>query len=456
MWRPHGPGPSKGVVVKSRLRVPVAAGIAVGLVVVGALGPFRAGSSLGEPTSPPQAEAYLGPTVSVADLDAAIGALQTRLENEPDDAASFARLGLAYIQKARISADPSYYPKAEKVLSRSLELQESENFEAMLGMGALDLARHDFSGALDWGRRAKRINPDNAQIRGVIGDAYLELGLYDEADRAFQRMINLRPDLSSYARASYASELRGDVVGAIRFMKLARGAAGTSSDAAWTSYQLGDLYFNSGRFDAASLAFRRGRYLDPSSVLVRFGIAKVAAARGDLQRATAILERVTQRQPLAEYVILLGDLYAASGRVDEAAGQYELVSAIEKLHRSNGVNVDLEQALFDADHGNAERALEVARTEHQRRPSVHVADALAWAHFASGEYSDARRYSKEALRLGTRSALFHFHAGMIAVELGHPGVARRHLTTALDINPSFSFLHAPTAAATLGDLESSR
>ncbi|MDQ4058292.1 MAG: tetratricopeptide repeat protein, partial [Actinomycetota bacterium] len=303
---------------------------------------------------------------------------------------------------------------------------------------------------------ARRINPDNAQIRGVIGDAYLELGLYDEADRVFQRMVDLRPDLSSYARASYARELRGDVAGAIRFMKLAKGAAGTSSDAAWTSYQLGDLYFNSGRYEAASLAFRRGRYLDPSSVLVRFGIAKVAAARGDFRRATAILERVTQRQPLAEYVILLGDIYAASGRVDRAAGQYELVAVIEKLYRSNGVNVDLEQALFDADHDNAEGALEIARTEYQRRRSVHVADALAWAHYANGEFSAAQRYSRQALRLGTRNALFHFHAGMIAVELGHPGAARRHLTTALDINPGFSILHAPTAAATLDDLESSR
>ncbi|MGH2777689.1 MAG: tetratricopeptide repeat protein [Actinomycetota bacterium] len=441
----------------NRLRALSAAGIALGLLIVGAFGPFRAGSSSGdEPTSSQQAEDYLGPAVSVADLDVAIGALQASLRNEPDDAGALATLGLAYIQKARVSADPSYYPKAEKVLTRSLELEEATNFEAMLGMGALDLARHDFAGALDWGRRAKRINPDNASIRGVIGDAYLELGLYDEADRAFQRMVNLRPDLSSYARASYARELRGDVRGAIRFMKLAEGAAGTSSDAAWAGYQLGELYFSSGRHTAASFAYRQGSYLDPSSVLPRLGIAKIAAARGDFQRATTILERVTRRQPLAEYVILLGDLYRASGRVDEAAGQYELVAAVEKLYRSNGVNVDLEQALFDADHGNADRALEVARTEYERRPSVHVADALAWAHYASGDYTEARRYSKEALRLGTRSALFQFHAGMIAVELGHTRVARRHLTTALDINPSFSFVHAAKAAETLEELESSR
>ena len=441
----------------NRLRVVAAAGIAVGLFVVGALGPFRAGPSSGdEPPVSQRAGDYLGPTASAADLDAAIVSLQTRISSQPDDSDSLATLGLAYIQKARVSADPSYYPKAETTLTRSLELEDAGNFAAMLGLGALDLARHEFAEALNWGRRAKQINPDNAQIRGVIGDAYLELGLYAKADRAFQEMVDLRPDLSSYARASYARELRGDVPSAIRFMKLAEGAAGTSNDAAWTSYQLGELYFNSGRYDEASLAYRKGRYLDPSFVSPQVGIAKIAATRGDYERATAILERVTRRQPLAEYVILLGDLYAASGRADEATAQYELVGAIEKLYRSNGVNVDLEQALFDANHGHAERALEVATTEHERRSSVHVADALAWAHYAGGNYSDALRYSKKALRLGTRNALFHFHAGMIATKLGHTGAARRHLSAALGINPHFSFLHAPTAMKTLEELRSPR
>lgn len=445
------------MVKSNRLRVLSAAGIAVGLFVVGAFGPFRAGpSSSDEPNVSQRAGDYLGPTASTADLDTAIAALQTRLRSEPDDSGSLATLGLAYIQKARISADPSYYPKAETVLTRSLELQDAGNFKAMLGMGALDLARHEFAEALDWGRRAKQINPENAQIRGIIGDAYLELGLYGKADRAFQTMVDLRPDLSSYARASYARELRGDVMSAIRFMKLAEGAAGISNDAAWTSYQLGELYFNSGRYDKASFAYRKGRYLDPSFLSPQVGIAKIAATRGDYERATAILERVTRRQPLAEFVILLGDLYSASGRAGESVTQYELVAAIEKLYRSNGVNVDLEQALFDADHGDPERALKVATMEYERRSSVHLADALAWAHYASGSYSDALRYSKEALRLGTRSALFHFHAGMIAAELGHTGDARRHLRTALDINPHFSFLHAPTAVETLEELRSPR
>jgi tetratricopeptide (TPR) repeat protein len=120
------------------------------------------------------------------------------------------------------------------------------------------------------------------------------------------------------------------------------------------------------------------------------------------------------------------------------------------------VNVDLEQSLFDADHGRPKQALRVARAEYQRRRSIHVADALAWAHYANGNYEAANRYSKEALRLGTRSALFRWHAGMIAARLGQRVDAIEHLSAALEINPHFSFRQAPIAKRVLEDLETSR
>ncbi|MGH2750956.1 MAG: tetratricopeptide repeat protein [Actinomycetota bacterium] len=439
------------------VRVVSATGVALVLFVAGALGPLRSDSSSGaQPNNFPGAGSLLAPTAAAGDLDDAIASLQQRLRNEPEDARSLSTLGLAYLQKARISTDPSFYSKSEAVLSRSLEIDPSGNFEAMIGLGALDLARHDFAGALKWGRRARDFNPHNAQVRGILGDAYLELGRYDEAGDAFQDMIDLRPDLSSYARVSYARELRGDVPGAVTAMKLARSAAGNATDEAWTHYQLGELFFNSGRYRKARAAYNHGAWLDPGSVLPRVGLARIAGARGEVGRAIRLLERVTRRQPFTEYVVLLGDLLGAAGRTTEAEAQYELAAAIAELYRSNGVNVDLEQSLFDADHGRPGRALRVARAEYERRRSVHVADALAWALYANGDYEAAARYSNEALRLGTRSALFRFHAGMIAMKLGARAEAVGHLSAALEINPHFSFLHAPVATRTLAELKAAR
>ncbi|MGH2774281.1 MAG: tetratricopeptide repeat protein [Actinomycetota bacterium] len=438
------------------VRVVSATSIAFVLLIAGALGPLRSDPSSGsQPVAPSGVGSLLAPAAAAGDLDDTIAGLQQRLRTETDDALSLSRLGLAYIQKARISTDSSFYPKAQEVLRRSLEAQPGDNFEAMVGLGALALARHDFKRALEWGGRARDFNPHNAQVLGLLGDAYLELGRYRAADRAFQDMIDLRPDLSSYARVSYARELRGDTIGAVEAMKFARSAAGESSDESWTGYQLGELFFNSGEYDRAKGFYSEARRLDPVSVLPAVGLARVAGATGDVDRAIRILKRVTRRQPFGEYLVLLGDLLGAADRPAEAKAQYELATTIAQLYRSNGVNVDLEQALFDADHGRAEDALRVARAEYERRRSVHVADALAWALHANGDYETAARFSREALRLGTRSALFHYHAGMIAMKLGRRAGAIEHLSTSLEINPHFSFLHAPLARRTLGDLKAS-
>jgi tetratricopeptide (TPR) repeat protein len=120
------------------------------------------------------------------------------------------------------------------------------------------------------------------------------------------------------------------------------------------------------------------------------------------------------------------------------------------------VNVDLEVALFDADHGDPGSALAAARAEWERRHSVHVADAYAWALYASGRYGEAARMATRALDLGTRNASFLFHAGMIERARGRDGAALRLLRGALAANPRFSILHAPTAERVLAELEAAR
>jgi tetratricopeptide (TPR) repeat protein len=323
-------------------------------------------------------------------------------------------------------------------------------------MGALAAARHDFAGALRWGLQAKALNPYNASVYGVIGDAEIELGRYHQAFATFQTMVDTRPDVSSYARVSYARELTGDVPGAIEAMKGAQAFAGSSADAAWAAYQVGDLYFNSGDLAAAAKAYRQGVALAPDYVPPHAGLARVAWARGDIQKAIDGFTWVTDRYPSPEYVTALGDLYAANGQAAEAEQQRQLVGVERRLFQANGVNVDLELALFDADHGDPEGALTAARAEWARRHSILVADAYAWALYANADYRAAARYERTALSLGTKSALFEFHAGMIQWKLGNTAAARTFLRDAVDTNPHFSILWSPVAARVLAKLGGAR
>jgi tetratricopeptide (TPR) repeat protein len=399
------------------------------------------------------ASALLRPGVGTGTLDDPIDRLQQRLRELPADWRGYASLGLAYVAQARVTADPTYYPKAESALQRSLRLNERDNMNVVLGLGALALARHDFATALEHGRRARAMAPYSMDAYGVIGDSLLELGRYRAAFDAFQRMVDTKPALASYARVSYARELTGDVDAAVRAMRLAFDAAGTPTDAAWAAHRLGELAWGTGDVRTAAGWFRRARDLDPYGVDALAGLAKGAWARGRPAIAIERYTEVAERYPSPEHLIALGDLYATTGQPELAEQQYAVVRATAELAAANGVDVDLELALFLADHGEPEAALAAAEAEWERRRSVHVADAYAWALFRNGRLGEAATVMDRALSLGTHDALFLFHAATIRHALGDDDAALALIAEALNRNPNFSILYRRAAEDLLTELQ---
>ncbi len=421
---------------------------AVSLLVGAGAALFSAAGLLGGPGEDPASTA--APPIS--QTDRLVANLQERLKARPEDSRAYVQLGFAYLQKARESGDPAYYTRADGVFQRALELRP-EDPSAITGLSAVASARHDFSQALELAQQAPQDDPDTY---GALGDALVELGRYQEAFEAFQRMADLRPGLSSYTRISYARELTGDGDGAIEAMEQAIDAAGPRGEAAaWTRLQMGHLYFNRGEMEAAQAEYEQSLRAFPGYVHALAGLARVHAARDEYGKAADLYEQVVTRQPVLEYVVALGDVYSAGGREADAARQYELVEAIARLYQANGVNTDQELALFFADHDwRLDGAVRQAHAAYEQRPSIHAADALAWALYKSGRYEEAQTYSQEALRLGTRDPLLLFHAGMIRYRLGDYGPARRFLEQALRTNPRFSVLYAGEAAETLEQLQS--
>jgi tetratricopeptide (TPR) repeat protein len=429
-------------------RASAAAMLAGVVFTIGAVGVLRHPGTPATRAAPVSVDAA-GAAVAPGSSEQAIAQLQQRLREVPGDWNAANSLGLAYVQEARITADPSYYPKADAILQASLRTHPRDNPGAYVGLAALAAARHDFAGALRDGERAKRLDPYDGAVYGVIGDAFVELGRYDAAAGALQRMVDTSPGLSSYARISYLRELHGDVRGAVVAMQAARDVAGTSQDTSWAAYQLGELAWNSGDVREAAARYREASQLDPTWVPPDAGVAKVAWAHGHVERAIARYRDVVARVPLPEYVVALGDLLWSSGDRVGARQQYGLARAEAALFRANGVDVDLEIALFDADHGHPRPALRAARDEWARRQSIHVADAYAWALHAAGRDRAALAYERRALALGTRSASFRYHLGMIELALGRRGAGVADLRTALRINPHFSILGSSVARSAL-------
>jgi tetratricopeptide (TPR) repeat protein len=174
------------------------------------------------------------------------------------------------------------------------------------------------------------------------------------------------------------------------------------------------------------------------------GLARVVAARGDVDAAIALQARAVDAMPLPQLLIQLGDLYRSAGRGRAARDQYATVAAIERLQRANGVATDLESAAFAADHGRPSVAL--ARRARAARPSVDGDDVLAWTLARAGLCGEALTWSRRSLRLGSVDALKLFHRAWIESCLGDRHESRRWARRAVRLNAHFSLLWAPTAA----------
>jgi tetratricopeptide (TPR) repeat protein len=384
-----------------------------------------------------------------ATTDQRIEALQTELRGSQSDAEGYANLGLEYLQKVRETGDPSFYPRAEGVLRKALRINP-EDFTATSGLGSLALSRHDFAGGLALGERARRINPGVARNYGVIADAQIELGRYAAAERTLQHWVDLRPELSSYARVSYFRELHGDLPGALAAMKLAVSAGGESTENfSYVQTLVGTLQLDRGAYAAAERAYRTVLARDPRYPAANAGLARIEAARGEFAPAIARYRRVVATIPLPEYVIGLGETEEAAGRSAAAQRDYALVGAEIRLLKANGVNTDVDLALFEANHGSHMRAVALARRAWRSAPSVRSADALSWALSQAGRDAGALRYSRAAMRLGSLDPSFLYHAGLIARRTGRTDRARVLLSTLVAQSPRFNPLYGPRARGAL-------
>ena len=147
-------------------------------------------------------------------------------------------------------------------------------------------------------------------------------------------------------------------------------------------------------------------------------LAQDEAATGHLASAISLLRGAVNRLPLPQYVVQLGETELAAGRTSQARRDLALVGIEERLLQANGVNTDVDLALFEASHGSPQRGVELARRAWSEAPSVRSADALGWALTRSGRPVAGLRWAHRALSLGSRDPNFLFHAGVAAFDAG--------------------------------------
>jgi tetratricopeptide (TPR) repeat protein len=182
-----------------------------------------------------------------------------------------------------------------------------------------------------------------------------------------------------------------------------------------------------------------------------FDLGLVCLRRGDLPRATQVLERCLDLCRTWQLVVgmsaaaaALGATHALAGRTDEALPL--VAGAVEESRASQSYRWAAHVLLFagttylsagriDAAGSHAREALALTRQLGARGNEAHAL-CLAGDVASTGGAEDAPGYYREALALagvlGMRPLVAHCHLGLGKLErrAGKPELAREHLTTA--------------------------
>ncbi|MFK0287206.1 tetratricopeptide repeat protein [Streptomyces sp. NPDC090499] len=459
----------RGRVLRRLLVVALAGGVAAGGTLM--LWPREPHRAAPAPAAGPRAQAAAraaaaaaaqtavlnGLPAALPDLTTLIGAREARVRAQPKDAAAWAVLGTAYVERARRTADTGDYPRAERALQTSLKVAAENNTAALSGLTELAVARRDFPGARRYGEEALKAAPKRWSAYPVLIDAYNGLGDYKAARSALDRLMALkvgadvRPAVMARASAVYRD--RGWREDAAAQVTDAAAAARTPAEQAAYLCQAGQLAWERGDREDALRHFTAAVRLDPDQSAARAGQGRALAALGRTQEALTAYQGALAHRPAPQVALEFGELYESLGMGQQAEAQYELMRTQVRRELEAGVDDDLVIGQYEADHGDVQEAVERLTAEWERQPGIEAADALGWALHRAGDDKEALRYASIATDStkggGVRSALYAFHRGMTERDLDLEAPARRHLQDALRTNPYFSPLQAPAAHAAL-------
>lgn len=410
----------------------------------------------------PQPPTVAPPTEKVA-ANQTIRFLENRIKQDPDDFIALNKLASEYLQQMRETGDVSYLDLALRAAQRSLNVLPAErNKGGLATLTQVEYSSHDFAAARDHATKLAELEVNKGYPYQMLGDALLELGQYDEAQAAFQKMeefggVQVLTRVAMEQRLARLALLHGDNNGATNHFSAALKLAQTMpvpprETVAWCQWQLGETAFATGDYKNAERYYRSALETFPDYFRALASLGRVRAARGDLQDAIEHYEKVVKILPDPNFVAALGDLYQLAGRKDDAKNQYQLVEQIGRLSAFNGVLYNRQLALFYADHDlKVNEAYHLAAKEYEVRRDIYGADALAWTAFKAGKIAEAQTAIKDALRLGTKDARLFYHAAMIAKAAEDKTTARDYFKRALTLNPQFDPLQVSIAKKALSD-----
>ncbi len=358
--------------------------------------------------------------------------------------------------------------EARVALTAALRLNPSY-VPAQVELSRVHLGAREFDQAIAVAQEAVRNAPSHLEARLALVRAFLGAGRLEDATEA------LRIVAAQLPKEPRVQTLDGQIRLARRDPKGAEQRFAAALEAEPSSYEaLGGLVASrlaAGNVDGALAVANAAVDKAPGDARSLVVAARAYGDTRDYKAAEALLKRAIEADPsILEAYSMLGQLYVADQRLDEAMREFERLATLQPtavgpktvvavLHHMANRRAEAKRA-YEAvlrvdssavvdnnnlawmkveDGENLDMALQLAQAAKARAPQApEVSDTLGFIYYKRGLFAFSVAAYEDAVKLDPKNPEHRYHLGLALAKNNQPRLAREAFTSALALSRSFA------------------
>lgn len=279
-------------------------------------------------------------------------------------------------------------------------------------------------------KNALQKNPEDAEVRYILGTIYNETADFPSAEKELRKALSLgmnpakvSPDLGK------SLLMQGKFQAVLDEIKQVPG----EKESAEISVSRGNAYLALGKGQEAKESFEQALKNKPDFPDALIGLARHSITEKNIDAATGFTEQAVTKNPQNTDVVLFkGDFLRAQGKVELALAAYDQALKLQPDNNSAHTNkafLEIEAGKFDLAQGD----IDAVRKTSPNSLIIFYAQALL--DFRQGKHAAALESLQKVLRAAPEHMPSVLLAGAVQLALGSLPQAEQHLKKYLERDP---------------------
>lgn len=322
---------------------------------------------------------------------------ENKLAKTPNQYPYNLKMASANSQIFQLTGDINQLKEAEKNILAANEKTNFNNAGYLRSLAKNYISQHRFKEALEVLTKAEYNGEKLQQTQYILIDVHLELGNLEEVEKYLSKIKNFK-DFDYLIRVSKYNDHIGNLEKAIEHLETALEVAKSTNNESllqWNYTNLADYYGHAGRIKDSYKGYLKALAINPNNSYAKKGIAWIVYSyERNPKEALRILETVTKENASPDYHLLKAEISAFMGDFAEKEMQTKMYLSKVSNEKYGAMYAKYNVLLFADEPTNSLKALEIAKTEVEARPTAQSYDLLAWSYYKNGNIAEAIQISK--------------------------------------------------------------